>query len=478
LTFEHLWQLDDAVLESGFFKYQHIGNQYIVTCPHAGAPFSTPTTRQSAQDYPIEYLTSIITLGLKMMRLTELFFHADGGGGEQGSSSINSKEGPVRPGTYLKIGIAHGPAAGAVVGFIRSFYCIYGDTMNTAARMSMLAKREHIHSTAVVIQLLRQHRLVSGDIVSDDIVPNNHMASCTSSSTQPNTSTTYSAGSSASCASACTCTLHIMGRGQILVKGKGLMRTFDLAAWASGSCHSGPASQCKQAQSRCNVLHMLKVQHQAPSPPAPLSNGWSIDDTDLVSWHDLSAIGRKKFTSGRFHIHTNLISCCFRETEVEASFLRAYAQNNLQDFMIFLVFHCTTVGYQYFMIVWAQQDFDLAQLGEPLLQARKVQAFALLTVHLLLLYILSILLLIYLSVYDSNHDSYFFRIMNHVARTRDLLHPRSVHSMGKSKLAIMSLCVPALRLLWIVISWYTGVPYSLLTYSKFLLKYIRSVFDM
>ena len=32
-------------------------------------------------------------------------------------------------GLWLRVGIAYGPAAGAVIGSLRSFYCLYGDTV-------------------------------------------------------------------------------------------------------------------------------------------------------------------------------------------------------------------------------------------------------------------------------------------------------------------------------------------------------------
>jgi hypothetical protein len=35
----------------------------------------------------------------------------------------------------LRVGMACGPAAGAVIGAHRAFYCLYGDVINTAARM-------------------------------------------------------------------------------------------------------------------------------------------------------------------------------------------------------------------------------------------------------------------------------------------------------------------------------------------------------
>jgi len=118
--------LDDAVEESGFFKYQHIGNQYIITCPRAASPFKYAA---NFQEYPHQYLTDMMALGKELMTLTEQFFNYEDG-------DTNS---------YLKVGIAHGAAAGAVVGHIRAFYCIYGDTMNTSARLCSLAKRGHIH---------------------------------------------------------------------------------------------------------------------------------------------------------------------------------------------------------------------------------------------------------------------------------------------------------------------------------------------
>ena len=39
----------------------------------------------------------------------------------------------------LQVGLHRGPAAGAVVGAHRAFYCLYGDTVNTAARMCKCA---------------------------------------------------------------------------------------------------------------------------------------------------------------------------------------------------------------------------------------------------------------------------------------------------------------------------------------------------
>jgi class 3 adenylate cyclase len=39
----------------------------------------------------------------------------------------------------LRVGMACGPAAGAVIGAHRAFYCLYGDVINTAARMCQLA---------------------------------------------------------------------------------------------------------------------------------------------------------------------------------------------------------------------------------------------------------------------------------------------------------------------------------------------------
>jgi class 3 adenylate cyclase len=125
-------RLDNVVEQSGFFKYQHIRMQYIITCPRAAAPFSSHTG-----PYPHEFLARMVTLGRAMMAVTEQYM------AELGQERF-----------FLRVGLAHGAAAGAVVGLIRAFYCVYGDTINTAARLCMLAKRNHLHCSEAFVDML------------------------------------------------------------------------------------------------------------------------------------------------------------------------------------------------------------------------------------------------------------------------------------------------------------------------------------
>lgn len=47
----------------------------------------------------------------------------------------------------VQVGLHSGPLAGAIVGSYRSFYCLYGDTINTAARMCKHARMDYVHAS-------------------------------------------------------------------------------------------------------------------------------------------------------------------------------------------------------------------------------------------------------------------------------------------------------------------------------------------
>ena len=210
-TFRHLsdlfTKLDESVSKSGFFKYQHIGHQYIVTCPLAACPFASAKREGGGGDgestgekYPYEYLAGMVTLGLRMIATANRFFDA----------LARHRGAGTRSPFYLRVGIAHGPAAGAVVGMIRAFYCIYGDTINTAARLCMMAKRSQIHCTsAFITQLGTSSRYQTQD-----------------------TSGRAQAGDGvAEARQFAPSDLDMTPRGQLEVKGKGLLRTFDIHGW-------------------------------------------------------------------------------------------------------------------------------------------------------------------------------------------------------------------------------------------------------
>jgi len=98
---------NDAVKESGFFKYQHTGTQYIVTCLRAAAPFSVAAkTLEAYLPYQPQYLTSLVTLGQTLICITEDFFaeefFTEKGGKTKPMSgerrNLFLKAGTVRPG--------------------------------------------------------------------------------------------------------------------------------------------------------------------------------------------------------------------------------------------------------------------------------------------------------------------------------------------------------------------------------------------
>jgi class 3 adenylate cyclase len=138
---------DDAVRMSGLYKYQHVGSWYIVTCPKAAAPFDVGTDSNSSnkttpQQRPpaLQYATQMAELALRLMSIARL----------------HSLE--------LQVGIHTGPAAGAVIGSLRAFYCVYGPAVNTASRLCKFAKSGQICcSQGVVSALESEHAACKRD---------------------------------------------------------------------------------------------------------------------------------------------------------------------------------------------------------------------------------------------------------------------------------------------------------------------------
>ena len=93
------------------------GEWYIVACPRAASPFDDA---EQAADYPALYTLQMVALADRLQRVAA------------GHHLLGA---PAR----LRVGIHCGSAAGAVVGAVRAFYCLYGDAVNTAARMCKYA---------------------------------------------------------------------------------------------------------------------------------------------------------------------------------------------------------------------------------------------------------------------------------------------------------------------------------------------------
>ena len=126
-------KFDEQVERFGMFKYQHVGDWYIVACPRAACPFDA---HEQQKPYPAQYLASMALLADVMRTIAE---------------THRLRRTPL----WLRVGVHSGPVVGVVVGLVKAFYCLYGDTVNTAARLCKHAGRDHILASATFADALR-----------------------------------------------------------------------------------------------------------------------------------------------------------------------------------------------------------------------------------------------------------------------------------------------------------------------------------
>ena len=149
---------DREVNQYGMFKYQHVAQGvhhfYVVCCPRVACPFDKDV--QEAP-YPDEqYVLEMIRLAARLSDITKNFQlnehtwltvrgNADGAG--LGLPSYRRRECLDQhvhrmfqgDGLTLHVGIANGPVGCVLLGRCRRFYCIYGNPVNLAARLSQNA---------------------------------------------------------------------------------------------------------------------------------------------------------------------------------------------------------------------------------------------------------------------------------------------------------------------------------------------------
>jgi len=94
---------------------QHVSEWYIVACPRA----ANPDADLQLHPYPHDYPCQMVKLANALLQV----------------ASTHQNKTVVK----VKIGIHFGAAAGVVLGKHRSFYALYGNTINTAARMAQSA---------------------------------------------------------------------------------------------------------------------------------------------------------------------------------------------------------------------------------------------------------------------------------------------------------------------------------------------------
>jgi hypothetical protein len=145
LTFEILFQedfellavyiemLDQLVLSTRMFKYQHVSCgdtlYYIVACPRVACPFDKD---EQEAPYPSAYCHELLELGWDLKQATARF-------DQRHLKDLRSEDGEGGVRLEMKVGINAGPVACVVLGTCRRFYCVYGNTVNTAARMCSYA---------------------------------------------------------------------------------------------------------------------------------------------------------------------------------------------------------------------------------------------------------------------------------------------------------------------------------------------------
>ncbi|KAJ1488698.1 nucleotide cyclase [Baffinella frigidus] len=96
--------LDETVDSFGMYKYQHVYDTYLVSCPRG----ALPDIDEDHEPYPEDYTIQMVLLAFRIKEVVETFYTHSG---ERLS---------------VQAGLNCGPAAGAVVGLSRKFYCIYG----------------------------------------------------------------------------------------------------------------------------------------------------------------------------------------------------------------------------------------------------------------------------------------------------------------------------------------------------------------
>ena len=126
-------EFDDLVDQFGMFKYHHVVDQYVVACPRSAYPFQDPVNIEA---YARSTARRMVILAAKFVEAAKKFRTRSGE--------------PL----WAKVGVSMGEVAGAVVGQQRRFYCLFGDPVNTAARMCASSEPSKIQATEEFVQVL------------------------------------------------------------------------------------------------------------------------------------------------------------------------------------------------------------------------------------------------------------------------------------------------------------------------------------
>ena len=261
----------------------------------------------------------------------------------------------------LRVGIHTGSAAGAVLGKLRAFYCIYGVTVNTASRLCKYADRCQIHCSAAFVQQLEaEHTSACGAAGAVDVQSR----------------------------------IRVQSRGNVLLKGFAeSMETF-VVTYEDEHQRAGAEQRLPSNETSYNVDAFTGAQALAAGATANATAKarGAGGDTDrikddpaadplmsLLRFDDLSAESRAiaqlqdhKLINNNNKLALNerlVVSDRFLDTSIELQYKEQASQLLQQHTIAGIVWHLTGVSYQLFQVLCTGRQYDAEVLGEDLAAA-------------------------------------------------------------------------------------------------------------
>ena len=318
---------DAAVNRSGMFKYQHVGEWYIVACPRAAKAFDTA---EQAAPYPSEYTVSMALLADELQAIARRYSTSDS-----------------RP-LWLRVGINRGPVAGAVIGRHRAFYTLYGDTINTAARMCKYAAAA-VHCTASF---------------RDAVV---------------------AAGAAF---------LRCESRGERDIKGKGRMETFALSVDSEtaervrlGVYDGDGAAGARAASAKAAWRARLRPTTKKRLPPRLWSARvlslrlWGTNEEGIDTVRDALKLAGGDEEAEEAMKGVSRLRAVLADPGLERRFLCSSVPALSGRLAATLTLRLAAVGCQWHMLASPEHEYDFAALGDPALEDAKAAARGILAAH-------------------------------------------------------------------------------------------------
>ena len=284
---------------------------YIVACPRAACPFDV---EEQAREYPPSYTQRMVLLAHELQGI-----------------ALRARSCTGSP-LWLKIGLNCGPVAGAVIGLHRAFYCLYGDTVNTAARMCKYALPDAFHCTEAFAK---------------------------------------------AAAVACAGFAAVEPRGRSEIKGKGVMETFHLRVLPDR------VAACQSVLLNESVLvvqkHVSIFRRSLLVAAGRLEPRLSFSRMPNLGIEDLTPEDRAWVEDPRHRI--DYLRVIFRDPGFEADFVSGMALAHRQWLFAGLLLHMMVVALQWRQVVFPEYRYDFAALGSESLSRDRTVVGVILGVH-------------------------------------------------------------------------------------------------